>query len=477
MSPAPGHEVTIGERTAARVESADTAAFFVAGLSERGPVDEAVLIRSLSNFVSVFGERVSYGVLYDALDVFFREGGSLAYVSRVVGPDPVVATADVPAASGNAFRVDANSPGEWGNDLDLVADATGTDFTLRVDLDSVTVEQSPTLANNDEAVAWAADSDYITLTKLSEGDPVDGTASLATGADDRASITDDEWLAALDRFSKELGPGQVAAPGRTTTNGYGQLLDHAAAKNRRALLDGADTATVATLTAASTGLRTHAGARFGGLFAPWATVPGVAAGTTRTVPYSAVQAGLIARAEGEGHNPNEAAAGPLGVSRFAVGLSQAEWSDADRDTLNDSGVNVARLIREEVKTYGYRTLVNPLTDPNWLSLANSRLIMAVAAACEEVMDSFLFGQIDGKGNKVAEMGGELRGRALLPFYLADALYGSSPEEAFSVNVGSEVNTPESLAANELHALVALRVSPFGERIETEIVKVPTTEAV
>ena len=71
----------------------------------------------LEQFRSTFGGRVSYGYLYDALDVFFREGGSEAWVSRVVGPNPVTATSAEPAsarhsatASPSSIRVPMASP-------------------------------------------------------------------------------------------------------------------------------------------------------------------------------------------------------------------------------------------------------------------------------------------------------------------------------------------------------------------------------
>ena len=43
-------------------------------------------VRSLGQFTTIFGGRVAFSPLYDALDTFFNEGGNLAYVSRVVGP-------------------------------------------------------------------------------------------------------------------------------------------------------------------------------------------------------------------------------------------------------------------------------------------------------------------------------------------------------------------------------------------------------
>jgi phage tail sheath protein FI len=487
----PGHSITIGERPPATIADSDTAAWFVAGFTERGSYTQPILVRSLAQAVEKAGDRLTYGPLYDALDTYFREGGSIAYIGRVVGPNPVLATHtfndSTPAA---AIRVDAVSVGSWGNNI-TVAISTGSvggTFVITVAYNDTNVEVSPDLADGAAAQAWAAaNSKYIVVTDLPGGVPANIAATALTGGtDDHTNATDATWLAALNLFTDDYGPGQVSAPGRTTTQGYTDLLNHATKHNRRAVLDGADTSTVSTLTTAASGLRSltapdQAGnstsaSRYGALYAPWAVVPGISPGTTRTVPYSAVQAGLIARAESEGHNPNEAAAGPLGRARYATGLSQPAWTDSQRETLNEGGVNVSRLIGGVPTTYGDRTLVNPLTDALWKSFANSREVMAAAADCSSVMAEFDFAQLDGRGFKIAELGGELRGTALLPHYLRGALYGNSPDEAFTVNVGPDVNTPDTISAGELHADVALRVSPNAEKVQTRVVRVSAAES-
>jgi hypothetical protein len=278
VSPAPGHSVEISDRPPARIAAADTAAAFMVGLTERGKGDAPVLCRSITHFESQLGARYSTPTLYDAADAYFREGGSILYVVPVLGPSKATATDTIAAASGVALNVFATSPGAWGNDIDVANDTTGGNFVLTVSYLGNVVETSPVLA---------------------------------TTAD-----------AALALFTSDYGPGQVLAPGRTTTQGYKDLLAHADAFKRVALLDGADTHTVATLTSAASGLNGQTGDRFGGLFAPWAIVPGLAPGTTRTVPYSAIQAGLIARSDAKGANPNVAAAGSNGIPRYAVDLSK-----------------------------------------------------------------------------------------------------------------------------------------------------------
>lgn len=457
-------------------EPVDTGKWFVAGMTERGPDATPVLVRNLSQYVAAFGERVSYGFLYDALEAFFREGGQEAYVSRVVGPSAAVATVNLSDGTDDTLQVDANGSGDWYDDVDIVVAVSGGTFTLTVkDGDGNTLEASPSLDSPAAAVAWAVDSDYIVITDLSVGtNPEAGTSSLTGGDDDRSNATDASWEGALDAFAADLGPGQVSQPGRTGAQAATDTLEHAAAKRRFALLDLVDSADDATLVAAAATLRALSNARYGAAFAPWATIPGLSIGTTRTVPYSAIEAGMIARNEATGKGPNEPTAGVNGIAQYATGLSQSAWDDTEREALNDGGVNVARVMSGAVRTYGYRTLVDPTTAPAWLQASNARLDMAIKAKAAQIAERFNFAQIDGRKRKIGEFGGELAAM-LLPFWTSGQLYGETFQEAATVDVGSQVNTPETIAAQELHAILAVRMSPFAERVIIEIVKVENSE--
>jgi phage tail sheath protein FI len=480
---APGVTISVADASPPRTAPTDTSTWFVVGEAEKGVTDRPIEVRSLSQFVAKLGARQSFSVLYDAVEAFFAEGGSRVVVGRVVGPTPVKAHVSLnDSGASPTLKVQAKSPGAWGSSLNVQVTAgdAGGEFKLVISHDTLgALETSPSLADKTAAIAWAADSSaYVECVDLGgSNDPNTVAAqSLASGTDDRGNIADAHWQAALDLLTADLGPGQVSAPGRTTSTGHGQLLAHAAANNRVALIDLVDTATVATLTSAASTLRSTANARYGGAFAPWAKIPGLTAGTTRTVPYSAIQAGLIARSDSRGKSPNVAAAGANGTARFALGLSRVAWSDADRDTLNDAGVNVARELYGSVVTYGYRTLVDPVTKPNLRELSAARLLAAITARCRVVADGFLFSEIDGAGATRSAFAGALTG-VLLPYWNAGSLYGETPGDAFAVDVSDAVNTPEQLAAGELRAVVAVRISPFAERVTIEIVKKPIDQPV
>lgn len=479
--PAPGHSVTIGERPSARTAPSSTSNAFVVGLAERGPNDRAVLTRSLAEYIEKCGARTTDSArLYDAVDVAFREGCSAIYVSRLFGAGQATATEDLLDVSNDpTLRVSASSPGEWGNDIDVQATVDGSTFQLIISYLDETVETTPALADNTEAVDWAAaNSSYVVLEDLSTvydptTDPKAQTIALIGGDDDGAAATTDDLVDALDRFTKDLGPGQVAAPGFTALAAQQAVRDHAADNNRRGVLDLPDGDKDA-LVSSALALRGIAG-RYAASFGPWAIVPGVSRGTHRTVPYSAVQLGLIARAESESANPNVAAAGKRGRARYAYELTQ-HFTDAERESLNNAGANIAILIKGVVTTYGNRTLTNPLTDGDWKWFSASRLVMGVAAAANDVLANYDFEQIDGRGFIFSALKGDLAGRACLPFFLANALYGQTPDEAFQVNTGPDQNTPTTIENGEMHAQISLRVSESGELLTVEIVKVPTTES-
>ncbi len=473
MTPAPGVTVTSGSSAPSTSPPTDTGTWFVTGITERGSTTKALgPFRSLAAADAVLGDRVSYGVVRDALETFFEEGGSEAYVARVPGPSPVTATVTAKNGGGeNTLKISATSPGAWGNDIDVViATVESTSFTLTVKYLGSTVETSPTLATNAEAVAWAVGSDYITLEDLGKGDPAAGTKELASGTDDHENVTEAQWTAALALFGADLGPGQVSAPGRTTEAAQEALLSHAATHNRVAILDGTDTATAGTLTAQAAAIQDSTYARYGALYAPWVVIPGLTTGTTRTVAPSALIAGLCARNDASGGNPNSAIAGASHAARFVTGLSQAAWSEANRGTLNEGAVNVIREVFGAVVPYDNITLVDQTEDATWAQLSNARLNAAICARAEAVAERHLFAQMDGQGIEFSKFNGDLVAEVFLPLYDQGALFGDTPEDAFSVDTSDQVNTEETIADGELHAAVTVRMSPSAETVEITISK-------
>ena len=135
-------EIPSGSRP---IESASTSTALIAGFATKGPVNVATFILSFDQYVNRFGgindfhgRAASLGTDVDhmghAVKAFFDNGGSKAYIVRLVNPGPVLtptlvaasAKLIVPAASPTSgLALSAINPGAWANGLMVSAAAAG----------------------------------------------------------------------------------------------------------------------------------------------------------------------------------------------------------------------------------------------------------------------------------------------------------------------------------------------------------------
>jgi phage tail sheath protein FI len=137
---------------------------------------------------------------------------------------------------------------------------------------------------------------------------------------------------------------------------------------------------------------------------------------------------------------------------------------------------MAKLVYGDVRSYGYRTIVDKTLDPNWVWFGNSRTIMAIAYECDSVGEEYVLKQIDGRGQIFSRLNKDLAG-ICHRYYDLGALYGATPEEAFYIDTGPGVNTIETISNGEVHAVVKVKCSPSAEWVVIEIVKVPVERPV
>lgn len=128
-------EVPSGVRTIASVSTSDTA--FV-DFFRHGPTEKAVRITSFNDFEREFGGLDSRSAASYAIQQYFLNGGSVAWVVRVLANNATTADLTVSIAAGsdgygygysgsgstaaNGLRIMAASPGAWGNDLQIAID-------------------------------------------------------------------------------------------------------------------------------------------------------------------------------------------------------------------------------------------------------------------------------------------------------------------------------------------------------------------
>lgn len=481
--------VTVTSASAPATDPSDTGQAFFVGVTQRGRTDQAMPLSSLQDFLTYCGQRLVSSVLYDAVETFFSEDGRTLFVSRVFGSGAVAATLnlmDSGAAVALVVKAGQNGqqdPGTWANGasggLSVAVVALSSGYQIQVFLNGVQVDASWPLFTQQDAINWSQQSKYVTISLGAGANPPQaaGAANLASGTDGSATA-DSDWQLALDRIPGTLGAGQICAPGRTTTAGQLQVLDHAQKTNRFALLDGQDTSSDSTLVTQASSLygAPNNGRRYGQLCAPWDVIPGLTTGTTRTVPPCARLAAQYARVDALG-NPNQAAAGKYGKARFVQDLSQPKWTDVQRLNLNNNGVTVSRRrFAGAIMTYGLRTLADQQQDAQWSQAPNVRCVMAYVAQAKVIGDSHEFDQIDGQGRELAAFKGHLTGPAL-QLQGVGALYGNTPAEAFSVDTGPGLNPVGDLAQGIMKAAVKLKTSPNAEQVQIQIIKTPITQSV
>jgi hypothetical protein len=472
-----------------------------------GPAGVAVPIKSMSDFNNYFGQIISGGLtgrytlnasvdstlLYDSLDLFFREGGSAAWVSRIQ-PTSTGVTA-TSTTTGGLFLLTASGKGTWANSSN--SNATGLILTITGSTVLATTVYSTSLAYNGVVLATAAglgtNADVVNwvnslpayqsmcVASTQSGStvlPVSGASVsvyMVGGTD--VAVADGDSTAALAVFTDVLGAGQVSYPGNTNSTPQTNLVNHALAFNRVALLDALNTATAATIvTAAGTLQSAVTDPSYGAVFAPWLQLPGIVNSNpavptntvfNRTVPPVGLAAALMARSDAFNDCNVPAAGTTSGLSNYSTNVSQT-YITSDRALLNTAGVNVIRLVPNVnvIALYGYRSLS---FSTSFVALNNVRFRMQATRDLDLIGESYVFDEIDGKGQLFSFFNGSIAGQ-LNAYWSRGSLYGLTADEAFFVNTGDSVNTPATIAAGQINASVGLKMSPLAEFVTINITK-------
>jgi hypothetical protein len=489
--PTPDVVVNISGASGNAAAAGDIDQTFMAVPTQRGPITGPVLQQSLNDFALASGVRQTTSTAYDSSDTYYSEGGSRLWVQRVASATAAQATLSLVDSSGFVSLIakpayqGQSDPGTWANGstggLSVAVVVSSGTFQIQTSLGGSLVEASPYFSSQADAIGWSTtSSSYIVLSLgASVLLPVAAASAPLAGGSDGATLADADYANALAAIPSYLGPGQIMAPGRITATGGLQLLAHAIANNRFALIDGADTPTAATLIAAAAGLygAPLMARRWGQMLAPWDEAPGLTTYTERDVPPCARLAAEYSRLGSLG-NPNQAAAGRYGTAQWIQDLSQPSWNQADRTNLNAAGVTVSRRrFPSLIKTYGMRTLADPVADQNWSMAANVRAIMWFAHQAKIIGEAHNFDNIDPFGHELAAYQGDLMGAANT-LAQAGALWYPSGNKADAISVDvTTPNTPLLLSQGYVTANVKLRMSPTPEQAIINIVKVPMADAI
>ena len=479
--------------------SSSVAAFF--GTADRGPT-EPTLVTSWTDFTSRFGAISTSHDLGYAVYHYFANGGTNAYVCRVVGVAASTATTTVKyllntgtGASATLFTASAVNKGIWANS-DLTVTVTAglvTATTTVVPTFNVVVKYL-----NEEVERW---TELSTLTSSSRYLPnvinnysryiTINTGSVATivpsstvgfvttstspvvvyqpyafsgGAS--ASPVDSDYITALDLLDNVEGVLMINAVGQYTSNVTNAVQAKAYARgNSIGIIDPSPSSVTAdNFNTEVQAHRSASGANYSIFCAPMLTMVDPArsgpAAIRRTFPGGAV-AGLYARVEAE-RTVGKTPAGYTAEIRNALGVD-VKFTEAQIGTLYDAGVNCFKQIPGAgVVLFGGRTMER-LRPDRYISVRRSLNYLKQA-----LKDATQFAVFEPNDERLWSAVTASCGNVLSRFWSAGGLKGASQADAYYVICDSSNNTASTIDDGQVVVEVGVALQQPAEFIVIKI---------
>lgn len=467
--PAPGSTVTTALRTsppAAATPASGTA--FLASVLGFGPLGWFA-VRSVAEALALYGQTAMFlSGAFSYVRSYFEAGGSLLYLSRVVGAAAEAAELvleDRNDPAGAALTITAASPGAWANAITVEVEDGTTAGTWRITFDAVStgdamgfqiiagassvwpvvIDNLPTPSAGAGAIAaHPVLGALVTVAVNNAGtDPDDrpavvgpvGLGDGTAGTDNTAGINLVDHAAPAD-----LGAGvhlgllaaQMAA---ADPDELLELLQTFRTRNRIVFIDPSPGDTLSDYTddldtiAASLDAAIQIAdsgefldelrdlASLTGGYYPQVTVNAIGGqATPMPIPASGLVAGLRARAHAT-DGPHRPPAGEAGIlpSPYVVALDTAtgKLTDAEAAAIDAAGLNAIRDVAGTLRVYGYQPFPfsgggDPLAAA-WPLLTHRDTINAIAAEADAIAERYVLRPIDPRRHVFTELERDLRG--------------------------------------------------------------------
>jgi hypothetical protein len=461
----PGVVISTAVRTGPSATTVrESSQLFVVGLAERGPDAAAVMVESIADFEATFGGYQSYSYLHPTVETFFEEGGTQCYVARTVGAAATEGTLALlgtgAQSASTVLTLDANGAGAWSADVEVTVTHPSVDtFKVSLSYNGDVIYTTGTVTTVAQAAGRinlsSVASRYVTATANAAATTRPATvagSALSAGADDRASVTQSDYADSLDLFLDSYGSGAVACPEAHTLAMSEDLVAHANANNRIAILHVAEAATTADAETRALDVQGGDHAEHAALYYPWIEVPTTTNGVTRYIPPD----GYVAAKRAVAHN------------------------QTGSHVPDEAYVNVIRLIQNSVRVYGARSLSSD--EDNFRFITQQDTVNHVVVEAQRSLEDLVFSTIDGRNTIFSAV--ESRLIAILsPLRDIGALFeaydvnGRKLDSGFTVRCDAKLNPTAQLAGGTVKAKVGLRVSGVGDKIEVDIIKSNLTASV
>jgi len=480
--------VRVGPNAATSIE---TSQMFVVGKTARGPATQAKLVTSLAEFEAIYGGFASYSMTHPTVQTFFEEGGTRAYISRVVGASASTGASTLSAGGvggANLITITANGPGAWSTAITVQVvnpGTAGSDFIVKIFDGGTLVMSTGNCTTVAQAVGRinsnsAASKIVIAADLGGAGLPENMAATaLSAGDDNEETVVVGTYVTGLGMFLESFGSGVVVCPESSHTTVQTALANHANNYSRIAFLNGAFDDTIAEAKTAgnalsASGIQTEHVA----YFYPWVYIPTSTPGINRLVPpvgYAAAKR-AVAHTQVGAHKPG---AGLISVAQFVNGVA-LDIDKASGDELDTAYVNAIRVINNTVRVYGARSVSSDSTNFRYITAQD--VVNQVVVEANRSLEDLIFSVVDGRNTIFAAVESKLFS-ILEPLRSSGALFeafdtnGKRVDFGYTVKCDASLNPTSQLADGLIKARVGVRVSSVGDKIEVDIVKSNLTKAV
>jgi len=462
--------------------NSDSVAAFI-GANARGPLTPT-LVTSWSDYINKYGSWSSNNNLALAVFLYFANGGSQAYVQRVVTGSTAAATRtfqDRAGSPANTLTLSAANPGVWGNGInvsiqnspgatgyfDLIVYSGGTSASYKVEtftnlsMTATDTRYAVSVINSQSAYLVAVDAGS-SATGASRNPSTVTNQALASGADGTVPA-DTDIATAVSGFDTVLQSLILNAPGITSATAVNTLLSYALNRNDVfVVIDPVNDTVANQLTLAASYTQTS----FGAVYYPPITINDPTNTTPGTVIAAANPGGAIVGKYAATDKSRGVWKAPAGISvRLAGAVSVPALTNANLDAMNSAAapVNAIRFISgsgivvmgARTLQAGYASMYVPVRRS--LIYLEKALVDLTNFAIFEPNDTVLYRRITA-----------VVGSFLNNFWRQGGLRGASADQAFFVLCDTTNNTLATVEAGQVNIQVGVALQRPAEFVVINI---------
>jgi phage tail sheath protein FI len=463
--------------------AASTVATFV-GTSDRGPI-APTLVKDWGEYVANYGgwNTTASNDLPTAVSLFFANGGSPAYVLRVVDELSAASAtrtfSDRGANPAATLILTAKTPGAWGNNLSVkIADSSITGkVTFTLYQGTTVVERWPDLSmtatdsryavsyiNQNSIYVTAIDANSASLGATRNPSVQSTPLSLGAGSDGVA-VSGTDLVTALSSFDVVEQSLLLNIAGYTDASTVNGAISYAEGRDDVfVIIDGIDDVASEQIALAAT----YQASSQAAVYYPPIVVSdqtrglGTPSNATRLASPGGAVAGLMVKTD-TSRGVFKAPAGLL--ARLAGAVSVRKLTNAELDNLNSSSapVNAIKFVSGSgIVVMGAKTLNTGYVDKyvpvrRTLIYLRKSLMDLTEFAVFEPNDEVLWRRLSASISSF-----------LTQFWSQGGLRGATPTEAFFVRVDSSNNTQTTIDNGEVHIEIGVALQRPAEYIIIKI---------